>query len=152
SDWFFRKDVARRGASGFFWQTPLFSGRGTPFPGGSHPGQLLKPPSGGPRSLDLGFFWPAWKAAPAALIQRFIGAITLDAGKLGSTLLNLSENVPDQKRVKEIVSQALDKLVQDGFPGIGWVTELLDSAVIRAGIRLHGHLLLFRKALLTLEG
>ena len=47
---------------------------------------------------------------------------------------------------------SLRELRWGAFPGLSWLTRLLDGLALWAGVQFDANLLLFRKALLTLEG
>src|SRR5262249_46455769 len=47
---------------------------------------------------------------------------------------------------------SLHKLGWGQFPGITWMTQLMDDLALRSGVQFSSNLLLFRKSLLTLEG
>lgn len=63
-----------------------------------------------------------------------------------------STAAPDEASLSDVVAVALAHLRGGNPPGLSWLVSLLDRAVMRAGVKFEGDLLLFRKMLLTLEG
>jgi ubiquinone biosynthesis protein len=87
-----------------------------------------------------------------ALVQALLAALTLDAEHLLTTLEALGERPPDRPALRSVVAAALWRVRRGQLPGLTWLVALLDEAAQVARLRLGADLLLFRKALHTLDG
>jgi hypothetical protein len=78
--------------------------------------------------------------------------MTLDGEHILTTLEALAGRPPDRPALRSVVYACL-RLVRWGqLPGLTWLMGLLDEAAQAARLRVGADLLLFRKALHTLEG
>jgi ubiquinone biosynthesis protein len=96
-----------------------------------------------------------WLGEPerVAIGQITLAALTLDAERLAALLAGLGgERRVDEAALGAVVRAGLRRVRQGQFPGFTWLTSLLDDAFQTARLRASGDLLLFRKALHTLEG
>lgn len=59
---------------------------------------------------------------------------------------------PDSRQLLTTIQTWLRKLRDGQFPGLIWLTGMLDDAVSEAGLRFCPDLMMFRKSLYTLEG
>lgn len=64
----------------------------------------------------------------------------------------MADRVGDQDALDRVVGAAVDQVAGGRFAGFSWLTDLLDAAVQTARLRVRSDLILFRKALLMLEG
>jgi hypothetical protein len=78
--------------------------------------------------------------------------MTLDAEHVLTTLEALAERPPDRPALRSVVYAWLRRVRQGQLPGLAWLLGLLDEAAQTARLRVGADLLLFRKALHTLEG
>jgi hypothetical protein len=82
-----------------------------------------------------------------------LGVLTLDRRRVVELLARLAERRQvDRSSLAAVVEAWLRRVRRGEFPGLVWLTGLLDDAVQRAGLRVSGDLMLFRKSLHTLEG
>jgi ubiquinone biosynthesis protein len=132
---------------------PLFSARADAlFHADPHAGNLLLTPEGRLGILDWSLVGRLPKAEREAFVQLLLGALQLNLGQMAAALNQLASRPLELPAVEPILRESLRALRWGSFPGLGWLTGLLDDLVWRAGLRLPGHLMLFRKSLLTLEG
>jgi ubiquinone biosynthesis protein len=88
-----------------------------------------------------------------AIVQIMLAALTLDAGRIVAVLEELAERQSmDGAALASLVHRSLARIRGGQLPGLRWLTELLDTAVQTARLRVAADLLMFRKSLLTLEG
>jgi len=72
---------------------------------------------------------------------------------VAALLAGLSERQSiDLAALKSIVFKWISRIRDGHLPGLTWLTGMLDEAVGKAGLRLGADLMLFRKALLMIEG
>jgi hypothetical protein len=64
----------------------------------------------------------------------------------------LAARVPQPAALDSLLATSLHDLPWGSYPGLAWLTDLLDSAITKAGVRFGSDLLLFRKVLFTLRG
>ena len=88
-----------------------------------------------------------------AMTQMILGGLSLSAGQIRSGLLDLDHNKQVDVHALEAVIHDWLKRIRGGvLPGFSWLMGMLDDAVLRARLRAKTDLILFRKALLTLDG
>jgi ubiquinone biosynthesis protein len=87
-----------------------------------------------------------------ALVQTLLAAMTFDGEHIVTALEALSERAPDRPALRGVVHAWLRRVRRGALPGLTWLMGLLDEAAQTARLRLGPDLLLFRKALHTLEG
>ena len=87
-----------------------------------------------------------------ALVQVLLAALALDGEHILATLEGLAERPPDRPALRSVVDAGLRRVRRGQLPGLTWLMALLDEAARAARLRLGADLLLFRKALHTLEG
>lgn len=132
---------------------PVFSAVGDAlFHADPHAGNLLVTPAGRLGILDWSLAGRLRKADRIDLVQLLLGALTLDAGRMEAVVLRLSRQPPAGSALARVINRSLRELRWGRFPGVAWLTRLLDGVVLQAGARLRPNFLLFRKSLLTLEG
>jgi hypothetical protein len=86
------------------------------------------------------------------MVQLLLAALALDLERMEEAVKALADKAPAAPVLRDVLEENLLELRRGQFPGLVWLTGLLDCLALRAGVRMSGDLLLFRKALLTLEG
>lgn len=117
-----------------------------------HGGNLLFMPGGRVGVLDWSLTGRLPREQRSDIIQLMLAAATLDLQRMGWAVQRLAQGPANQAQLREVLCASLRQLRWGGFPGLTWVTRLLDQLALRAGVRLTPNLVLFRKSLLTLEG
>ncbi|MEK6798285.1 MAG: AarF/UbiB family protein [Planctomycetota bacterium] len=117
-----------------------------------HAGNLLADGDGNVGILDWSLVGYLDKDVRACITRMVLDAMLLDGSALCRTITKLSSFTPDEGALRDVTNHAVERICHGSFPGIAWLTALLDSAATRARVRLSRDLLLFRKSLLTLEG
>lgn len=84
--------------------------------------------------------------------QIVLGALTLNPTQIRRAITAMAVTEPDEAALSDVVNQAVGRLYRDELPGFPWLLGLLGDAMLRAGVRFGEDLVLFRKAVLTLEG
>jgi ubiquinone biosynthesis protein len=132
---------------------PLFSPRAAAlFHADPHAGNLLLSPEGRVGILDWSLAGRLRKAEREALLQLLLGGVQQNVERMAGAIAELARRQPQPAALETVLREGLRELRWGGSPGLAWLARLLDQLVGRAGLRLPGNLLLFRKALLTLEG
>ncbi len=132
---------------------PLFSPREAAlFHADPHAGNLLLTTEGRVGILDWSLIGRLHKQERVAFVQLLLGGLELNVERMASAINELARKAPEPEALRTLLRESLRELRWGGFPGLAWLAKLLDKLVWRAGLRLHGNLLLFRKSLLTLEG
>jgi len=86
-------------------------------------------------------------------VQLVLGALTLDAGRVGRAVSALSLRPLDPAALDRAVADALGELHRGVvLPGFDWLLGLLDGLAGCGAARFPADLLFFRKALLSLSG
>ena len=131
----------------------FFSSRpGALFHADPHPGNLFITTDGRLGLLDWSLVGRLRKEQRIQLVDLLIGAATLDPARLQQVVEKLANGSLEKKVAEQILEGGLRELRWGTFPGVGWLTRLLDNLVLEARARFNGDLLLFRKSLLVLEG
>jgi ubiquinone biosynthesis protein len=87
------------------------------------------------------------------LSQLVIAGLCLNAEQARLSLLTLSmDDHVDTEELNRVIQEWLRQVRRGQFPGFSWLMGMLDDAVLHARLRPAGDLILFRKALLSLEG
>ena len=132
---------------------PLFSPRAAAlFHADPHAGNLLLTPEGRVGILDWSLAGRLPRAERVTLLQLLLGAVEMNVPRMAGAIAELARRQPAPEVLETILRESLRELRWGGSPGLAWLARLLDQLVWRARLRLPGNLLLFRKALLTLEG
>lgn len=147
-----RHDAARLLASTLLSQ-PLFSTHAQAlFHGDPHAGNLLLAPDGRLVLIDWSLAGTLRQRDREAMVHAVLGAMLRDERLVVEMLTTLCDNAPTQKgALRAVVREALGRLGYARLPSFSWLVELLDTAVERAGLTARADLLLFRKALHTLN-
>lgn len=122
-----------------------------PFHADPHAGNLFATENGRLAILDWSLAGRLGQSDRAALMQVLIGAVSLDAGRIGRAVESLAAAPPDPNVLRNHIDDSLAKLRGGHFPGVGWLMRFMDR-LARNGIRFSSDLLLFRKTYFTLEG
>jgi ubiquinone biosynthesis protein len=133
---------------------PIFTKTGDAlFHGDPHAGNLLLATDGRLAVLDWSLIGFLGHAERAALVQLIFAALTLDAERIVATLVCLDQRQGlDPAALRKTVHTRLGRIRRGQFPGFTWLLGLLDEAVTSCRLRVNADLLLFRKAINTLEG
>ena len=116
-----------------------------------HAGNLFATDDGKLAILDWSLVGHLTKNDRIQLAQILLGAFTLDASRIRQAIDELAQRRTEEAALAGIVGQHLARLSEGVWPGLSWVTQLMDAAMTRA-CRFSGDLLIFRKVLQTLEG
>lgn len=124
---------------------------GVVFHADPHAGNLHVTQDGRVAILDWALVAEIDKRQREAAIQIIVGAVTLDVERICRALEVLGEPL-DPEGIKQAVAAAVEEVRRGKFPGIGWLTALLDQLAAGRMLRFSEEVILFRKALLTLSG
>jgi ubiquinone biosynthesis protein len=118
-----------------------------------HAGNLFVTPDRRLALLDWSLTGVLGESERVAMTQIVLGGLSLRASQIRSGLLELTmDDRVDELILDTVIGDGLRRVRMGMFPGFTWLMGLLDDAVLRARLRPETDLLLFRKALLTLEG
>ena len=133
--------------------TPIFSSSAAAlFHADPHAGNLLRLPEDRLGVLDWSLTGRLGRPERIQLAQLLLGGLTMDQDRMTHALEQLSRQPLRANDLIEALESSLRELRLGALPGLTWLTALLDSLVLRAGLRPNHDLLLFRKSLLTLRG
>jgi len=116
-----------------------------------HAGNLMHTDDGRLGVLDWSLVGHLDKTEREQTAQIVLGALSLDAVRIARAIAALAVEEPDETALREVVAQAVGRLYRNELPGLAWLMSLLADAMFKAGIRFGEDLVLFRKAILTLE-
>ena len=116
-----------------------------------HAGNLHVTKDGRVAILDWALVAEIDKRQREAAIQVIVGALAIDTERICRSLEDLGEPVNPSK-IQDAVSVAVERVRRGEFPGIEWLTSLLDQLAASRALRFPEAVILFRKALLTLTG
>lgn len=116
-----------------------------------HAGNLMLTEDNRLALLDWALMMQLKKPQCEALMQIVLGALSLNTQKICCAVTELGQ-VRDPIALQTIVSESLPPLRQGRFPGFDWLSELLDRLSLQSVVRFPEELILFRKAVLTLNG
>lgn len=102
--------------------------------------------------LDWSLVGTLSKNDQVRLSRVLFGAMTLDRGRIADAIAELAEGEIDAIELSRIVDESLQPLRDGKWPGVRWLTRLMDDAVTRARGRFGPNLVIFRKVLQTLNG
>ena len=117
-----------------------------------HAGNLFLTDEGRLAILDWSLVGRLSNEERATIVQIFLGAMSFDVEQILRQLTALADRPPDLTSLRRVTEESLRQIRQGRLPALQWLVELLDEAVQSGGLRIAGDLLLFRKALFTLEG
>ena len=123
------------------------------FHGDPHAGNLLLTQDHRLAILDWSLATTLSEDKRVAFVQIVIGGLTLDVERITAAISALAgPQGIGSAAVKPIIDAALGRIRQGQFPGLIWVTELLDNVAQTARPRFGSDLVLLRKTLHSLEG
>jgi ubiquinone biosynthesis protein len=123
------------------------------FHGDPHAGNLFLTQDDRLAILDWSLVGTLGERERIALGQITLGALTLSAERIVTSLAGLAERRHvNRPALESVVGAWLGRVRRAQFPGFAWLMGLLDEAFQTAGLRVGGDLMLFRKTLHTLEG
>jgi ubiquinone biosynthesis protein len=122
------------------------------FHGDPHAGNLMIDVRGRLVPLDWSLGSHLDVADRGAMARVLVGAIGRDVDSIVAALEAVAVRPPDRPTLQSVVARRIRGLAPLRPPGLEWVTGLIDEAVTAAGLRVGGHLLAFRKAILAMEG
>jgi ubiquinone biosynthesis protein len=132
---------------------PIFSpGEAALFHADPHGGNLLFMPGSRVGILDWSLTGRLPRDQRFLLVQLILAAWVLDIWRMEWAVRRLAQKIPHQACLSKVLRSGLRELRWGTFPGLTWLTRLLDELTLRVGLRFSPDLLLFRKSLLTLEG
>jgi len=127
-----------------FWE----SGR---FHADPHAGNLILTADGRLAILDWALMTQLDKNQCETLMQLILGALSLDSVRVCRLAAELG-TVRDADALRLSVREALQQVRWGRFPGFDWLTGLFDRLASGSAVHFPEALMLFRKALLTLNG
>lgn len=86
------------------------------------------------------------------LSQVLLGALTMDVGRISAAIADLAEGGVDADALRGVVDKHVQRLSSGTWPGISWLTNLMDATAIEARARFAQNPIMFRKVLHTLKG
>jgi ubiquinone biosynthesis protein len=117
-----------------------------------HAGNLFATDDGKLAVLDWSLAGTLSKQDRISVTQLVLAGFTLDGARARAALDALSQGRSDAAALEALIAEGIGRLREGEWPGISWVTDLLDEAATRARCRFGADLLMFRKALQTLQG
>ena len=87
-----------------------------------------------------------------AIANIMLAAMTFDTAQIARVLAELAESPPDRASLWSAIDNWLRRIRQGQLPGLRWLLGMLDEAVLTAGLRVGADLMVFRKAIHTLDG
>jgi ubiquinone biosynthesis protein len=117
-----------------------------------HAGNLFVTTDGKLAILDWSLVGHLGKNERIQLSQILLGALTIDAARIRQAIIALAQADFDQAELDRVVDEQVRRLSGGVWPGMSWLTALMDDAVTRARCRFSGDFVIFRKVLQTLDG
>jgi ubiquinone biosynthesis protein len=121
------------------------------FHGDPHAGNLMVTRDGRLAILDWSLAGRLPAEDRARLAQILVGGWALDGRRIAAAICGLACGRAGEALIRRHVEAALGELRWFKPPGPAWMMGLLDT-LTRAGVRFPPHLLLFRKAFLSVQG
>lgn len=131
---------------------PVWSRAGTLFHADPHAGNLFRTPDNRVALVDWSLVGRLSEPEVEGVAQILLGALTLDPERIAAAVCRLARRPCDLTRLRPVIDRALRAVRHTLLPGLKWLTEFLDESVRDAGVSFGTDLLMFRKALHTLEG
>ena len=133
---------------------PVFSLSDRPiFHGDPHAGNLFLTDEGRLGILDWSLVGRLGANERTTIAQITLAALTLDARGVAVQMAHLAtQQQPDQAALGSVADKWVRRVRCGQFPGLSWLSGMLDESVQRAKLRVRDDLMLFRKSLLALEG
>jgi ubiquinone biosynthesis protein len=117
-----------------------------------HAGNLFLTDDGHLAILDWSLVGYLGKTERIQIMQVMLGALTFDAERIASAIAEMASSPPSDSTLRQVVDKALGKLLPAKLPGFQWLLNLMDDAMLSAGVQFSADLILFRKSVLTIEG
>jgi ubiquinone biosynthesis protein len=117
-----------------------------------HAGNLMYTQDGRLAVLDWSLVGHLDKTEREQTAQIVLGALGLSAPRILRAIQAMAVAKLDETALRDIVERAVSRLYREELPGLSWLLSLLGEAMFKAGVRFGEDLVLFRKAVLTLEG
>ena len=140
--------IVRALLAGPFWQGDE---AGAVFHADPHAGNLLATADGRLAIIDWALTTRLSKRQCEAVVQLLLGALTLSDRRACMAIAALGRPI-DPGGLQLAVGSAIGQVRAGRFPGIEWMTSLLDELATSSAVRFPEEMTLFRKALLTLSG
>ena len=102
--------------------------------------------------LDWSLTGTLSKEGRVRLSQILLGAASLDPEAIVRAIAGLARGSVDEAALRPVVGTALRQVAQGAWPGLGWLTGLMDATVTEARVRFGADLMMFRKVLHTVQG
>jgi ubiquinone biosynthesis protein len=150
-DWWRRHAQFRRAVRALLASVMLNRDESVLFHGDPHAGNLMATPDGRLAILDWSLTGRLTAANRRQFAQLLVGAWARDPARIMAAVVGLACDSPGEAVLLRHVEAAMTALRWYRPPGPTWAVGLLD-ALAAAGVRFLPHLLLFRKAFLTLQG
>jgi ubiquinone biosynthesis protein len=132
-----------------FWQAES----GAPlFHADPHAGNLFLADDGRLAVLDWSLVVRPTKQQRERLALIVVGAMMLDREAVCAAVATLAHTPGAPSALTDVVDAALREVRRGVFPGVAWLTRLLDRAAVQGGVVFPRELTLLRKLLLTLTG
>ena len=128
------------------------SGPSTMFHADPHAGNLMVTDDLRLAILDWSLVGALSKNDQVRLSRVLFGAMTLDRERISDAIAELAEGGIDAVELSRIVDDSLQPLRNGKWPGVRWLTRLMDDALTQARGRFGPNLVIFRKVLQTLNG
>jgi ubiquinone biosynthesis protein len=123
------------------------------FHGDPHAGNLFFTNDGRLAILDWSLVGALGVRERVAIVQVLLAALTLDAQRIARVLAPLADPQRlDEPALHAVAERGVQQVRGGQLPGLTWLVGLLDDAVQHAQLRVSTDLMLFRKALHTLQG
>ena len=86
------------------------------------------------------------------LSQILLGALTMDSRRIEVAIADLAEGGVDTDALRRVIGEHVQRLSNGTWPGLSWLTNLMDAAATEARARFAQNPIMFRKVLHTLKG
>lgn len=117
-----------------------------------HAGNLMLTPDGRIGLLDWSLVGRLDKHERLCLTQILIGALTIDPARIVAGIVDLGQLDGEIETLRGIVDASLAPVRAGAWPGLSWLTGLMDATATDARVRYGANLIVFRKVLQTLQG
>ena len=117
-----------------------------------HAGNLMLTADGRVGLIDWSLVGRLSKRECVCLTQILIGALTIDDDRIVRRIAALGEGEGGGKRSARWSPTACAELRAGAWPGLDWLTALMDASATRGAVRYGANLIIFRKVLQTLQG
>lgn len=136
---------------------PLWpKGRLSLFHADPHAGNLMLTADGRVGLIDWSLVGRLSKHECVCLTQILIGALTIDESRIVKGIAALGERDETaggaNDGLRAVVADSVAELRAGAWPGLDWLTALMDASAIRGAVRYGANLIVFRKVLQTLQG